>query len=240
MKLLTVLGAVVVVCVVVVLNATLLLTVLLGLPSSWMAYAATTAATTTRTPASNHVLRFDLGKRMWARRVPISEDALVQIGTYDQLHARANGTAAIADIAPLVAAFAGDVYLVGGAVRDLIIGRQFIDVDLAVDGDPSKLAAEIGDAEPAETKFGTSSVQRDGYRYDLARTRRESYPNPGALPEVAPAGIDADLGRRDFTVNALALGLSGSRAGELIAADGALDDLESQRLAVLHDAQLSR
>jgi tRNA nucleotidyltransferase (CCA-adding enzyme) len=159
----------------------------------------------------------------------------VQIATYDQLHARAFGIAAIADIAPLVAAFAGDVYLVGGAVRDLIIGREFIDVDLAVDGEPSQLAAGIGNVEPAETKFGTSSVQRGGYRYDLARTRRESYPQPGALPEVAPAGIDADLRRRDFTVNALALGLSGSRAGELIVADGALDDLESQRLAVLHD-----
>jgi tRNA nucleotidyltransferase (CCA-adding enzyme) len=135
----------------------------------------------------------------------------------------------------LLAAFTSDVYLVGGAVRDLMLGRPLLDVDLAVDGDPSRLAAEIGTPDSVETRFGTVSVLRDGYRYDLARTRSESYPHPGALPEVESAGIEADLMRRDFTVNALALGLAGSRTGELIAADGALDDLNARRLAVLHD-----
>jgi tRNA nucleotidyltransferase (CCA-adding enzyme) len=136
---------------------------------------------------------------------------------------------------PLLAGFTGDVYLVGGAVRDLMLGRPFLDVDLAVDGDPSRLAAEIGTPDSIETRFGTVSVLRDGYRYDLARTRSESYPHPGALPEVEAAGIEVDLTRRDFTVNALALGLAGSRIGELIAADGAVDDLRSRQLAVLHD-----
>ena len=81
-----------------------------------------------------------------------------------------------------------DVYLVGGTVRDLILGREFLDVDLAVDGDGLALANKIGTPSGTETRFGTLSVTSDGYRYDLARTRSERYPHPGALPEVAPAG----------------------------------------------------
>jgi tRNA nucleotidyltransferase (CCA-adding enzyme) len=135
----------------------------------------------------------------------------------------------------LIAASDADVYLVGGAVRDLILGRPFVDVDLAVEGEAPKLAAELGSPDGGETRFGTASVERRGYRYDLARTRSERYPQPGALPEVEPAGIDADLARRDFTANAVALGLSGPRTGELLATAGALDDLRAQQLAVLHD-----
>jgi tRNA nucleotidyltransferase (CCA-adding enzyme) len=146
---------------------------------------------------------------------------------------------ALPQVASIVAATTDlgyDVYLVGGTVRDLILERQFLDVDLAVDGDALAVAATIGTPSATETRFGTVSVTSDGYRYDLARTRGERYPQPGALPEVAPAGIDADLERRDFTVNALAVGLNGSRAGELIAVPSALHDLEAHQLAVLHDS----
>jgi tRNA nucleotidyltransferase (CCA-adding enzyme) len=164
---------------------------------------------------------------------------LVEIDKHEQLRARAGEAAPIAEIARFVSTSAADVYLVGGAVRDLILGRPFADVDLGVDGDPAQLAAEIGTPSAAETRFGTFSVERNGYRYDLARTRSERYPQPGALPEVEPAGIDADLARRDFTVNAIALALSGPRSGELLAAPGALDDLTHGRLAVLHDQSFS-
>jgi tRNA nucleotidyltransferase (CCA-adding enzyme) len=129
----------------------------------------------------------------------------------------------------------GGVYLVGGTLRDLILGRQFLDVDLAVDGDALGLACAIGVPEGTESRFGTLRVTRDGMRYDLARTRAESYAEPGALPDVEPARIDDDLSRRDFTANALALGLTGPQAGELIAVDNALEDLAARRLAVLHD-----
>ena len=129
----------------------------------------------------------------------------------------------------------GGVYLVGGTLRDVILGREFLDVDLAVDGDALNLACAIGVPEGTESRFGTLRVVRDGVRYDLARTRAERYAHPGALPDVEPARIDDDLTRRDFTVNAIALGLSGPRAGELIAVDGALEDLTARRLAVLHD-----
>jgi tRNA nucleotidyltransferase (CCA-adding enzyme) len=160
---------------------------------------------------------------------------LVQIDSPDKLFTRALAEPAIAQIATFLHAFPSPVYLVGGAIRDLILGRELLDVDLAVDGDPVRLGAAFGRDGDPETRFGTLTVQREGNRYDLARTRTELYRQPGALPEVEPAGIDADLARRDFTVNALALALNGERAGELFAAPAALEDLAAGRLAVLHD-----
>ena len=67
-------------------------------------------------------------------------------------------------------------------------------------------------------RFGTSTVTLDGFTYDIARTRRETYAHPGALPDVEPAPLAEDLNRRDFTVNAIALALAGDRAGELTSA----------------------
>jgi tRNA nucleotidyltransferase (CCA-adding enzyme) len=159
----------------------------------------------------------------------------VQIDPADELLERAMARSPIAAILDEARELQSDVYLVGGTVRDLILGRDFVDVDLTVDGDSLELATAIGESEGTESRFGTLRVERDGHRYDLARARSERYPHPGALPEVRAAGIDADLTRRDFTVNALALGLTGSRVGQLLAADAALGDLEKRQLAVLHD-----
>ncbi len=75
----------------------------------------------------------------------------------------------------------------------------------------------------------------DGFVYDIARARTEVYPAPGVLPEVRPATVSEDLVRRDFTVNALAIALGGERAGELVAAPGALKDLKARQLRVLHE-----
>ena len=131
-----------------------------------------------------------------------------------------------------------DVYVVGGAIRDLLLGGAPLDLDLVVVGDVSVLAARLGDpggGERAHDRFGTATVQgAGGVRYDLAQARRESYARPGALPDVEPAGIRDDLARRDFTVNALALGVSGADAGRLVAAPDALEDLAAGRLRVLH------
>src|SRR6202021_3992661 len=86
-------------------------------------------------------------------------------------------------------------------------------------------------------RFGTATVQGPGgVRYDLASTRAERYPRPGALPVVTPASIREDLARGDFTVNALALGLSGPDAGRLLAVPDGIDDLQRGRLRVLHPA----
>jgi tRNA nucleotidyltransferase (CCA-adding enzyme) len=127
------------------------------------------------------------------------------------------------------------VYLVGGAVRDLLMGGAPPDLDLVVEGDVVQVAKRIGGSVVVHDRFGTSTVQVDGHTYDLARARRERYDHPGALPEVEPAPLSEDLRRRDFTVNAIAVALSGPEAGTITAAPGAIEDLEAVRLRVLHE-----
>jgi tRNA nucleotidyltransferase (CCA-adding enzyme) len=125
------------------------------------------------------------------------------------------------------------VYLVGGAVRDLLLGRPRADVDLVVEGDAAALAARLGGAEKEHERFGTVKVEVGGHELDLATARTERYPRPGALPEVAPAAsIEADLARRDFTVNAMAIPLQGE--SRLIDPHGGREDLDRGLLRVLH------
>ncbi|MFI5038613.1 MAG: CCA tRNA nucleotidyltransferase [Solirubrobacterales bacterium] len=128
------------------------------------------------------------------------------------------------------------VYLVGGAVRDLLLGGRPLDLDLVVEGDPAPVAAALGGDVRTHDRFGTSTVSIDGVTYDLARSRRETYAQPGALPDVSPAPLSEDLLRRDFTVNALAIALTGDLAGTLEAAPLGLEDLRRRSLRVLHDA----
>jgi tRNA nucleotidyltransferase (CCA-adding enzyme) len=127
------------------------------------------------------------------------------------------------------------VYLVGGAVRDLLLGGEPPDLDLVVEADAHAAAARLGGRVMSHDRFGTSTVRLGGHTYDFARARTESYARPGALPDVAPAGLEADLERRDFTVNALAIALGDPHPGELSAVSGALADLDAGLLRVLHD-----
>ena len=137
---------------------------------------------------------------------------------------------------PAVAALEGEdaVYVVGGAVRDLLLGREPHELDFVVEGDAIAVARRVGGRVVAHERFGTATVSLpDGTTFDLTSARRERYPRPGALPEVeAGASLREDLERRDFTVNAIALHLAD---GELIWLPGAREDLEARRLRVLHD-----
>src|ERR1700755_1797737 len=113
------------------------------------------------------------------------------------------------ELAEVAAAAPDPVYLVGGAVRDLLLGRGRADIDLVVEGDPAALAAAL-DAEVVEShsRFGTLKVLFGEEELDLAAARRERYRRPGALPEVElGAPIRVDLARRDFTVNAMGVPL---------------------------------
>jgi tRNA nucleotidyltransferase (CCA-adding enzyme) len=136
------------------------------------------------------------------------------------------------------------VHLVGGAVRDHLLGRVPRELDVAVQGDALELAGELaerlGGGLVSHERFGTATVDSAAGRIDLAATRAEHYTEPGALPEVE-LGVDLarDLTRRDFTVNALAVTISGGGRGALHAPDGALEDLENARLRALHDASFS-
>ena len=120
-------------------------------------------------------------------------------------------------------------------MRDLLLGGTPFDLDLVVEGDAAALATSLGGDARIHDRFGTSTVTLDGFTYDIARTRRETYAQPGALPDVEPASLAEDLKRRDFTVNAIALALAGDAAGELSAVPAALEDLDARRLRVLHD-----
>jgi tRNA nucleotidyltransferase (CCA-adding enzyme) len=133
------------------------------------------------------------------------------------------------------AAAEAPVYLVGGAVRDLLLGRGGADVDLVVEGDATDLAGRLGAAPTEHERFSTAKVELAGREVDIAMARRESYPRPGALPVVEPAdSIGEDLGRRDFTINAMALPLRAPT--ELIDPYGGKADLAAGLLRVLHPA----
>jgi len=130
-------------------------------------------------------------------------------------------------------------YAVGGPVRDLLRGDPSRDADIAIEGDAVAVARRLADVLGSgrvvvHRTFGTAVVHAGGVRVDLAATRSERYPQPAALPVVSPAGIDEDLARRDFTVNALAAGLSGPRAGELLDPFDGRADLAAATIRVLH------
>jgi tRNA nucleotidyltransferase (CCA-adding enzyme) len=122
--------------------------------------------------------------------------------------------------------------VVGGFVRDSLIGRVPREIDLVVEGDTAELAAALGGTLTSYEPFLAARVSRDGWSIDITQARSERYPQPGALPIVEPASLEDDLARRDFTVNAIAVTLDG---GDLLAVDGALEDLAARRLRVLHD-----
>jgi tRNA nucleotidyltransferase (CCA-adding enzyme) len=126
------------------------------------------------------------------------------------------------------------VYLVGGAVRDLLLGRPRADVDLVVEGDAAALAERLGGASVEHERFGTVKVEVEGHEVDVASARSETYPEPGVLPVVAPAeSVEQDLARRDFSVNAIAIPLQGEP--RLIDPHGGKADLDDGLLRVLHD-----
>ena len=148
----------------------------------------------------------------------------------DRLPERLEALPGIAELR--AAAGAESVFLVGGAVRDLLLGRQRADVDVAVVGDPLPIARRLGGEARVHERFGTATVRVNGIHIDLARTRAESYPAPGALPSVRDAPLHEDLARRDFSVNAMAVPLGGTP--ELVDPHGGLPDLSAHLLRVLH------
>jgi tRNA nucleotidyltransferase (CCA-adding enzyme) len=128
------------------------------------------------------------------------------------------------------------VYLVGGPVRDLLLGAPVKDLDFAVEGDAPALAQavalETGGVAKVHRRFGTATVWLRGDQVDFATARREEYPQPGALPKVTPCSMHEDLARRDFSVNAMALPLSGAET--LLDPMGGRADLASGVIRTLH------
>ncbi len=132
------------------------------------------------------------------------------------------------------------VYLVGGTVRDILLGEPNFDVDVAVEGDAIELARSLADALEgrvrAHRKFGTAVVlYSEDERVDVVTARTEFYDAPAALPSVEHATIREDLFRRDFTINAMAVSLKGEDFGQLVDPFGGRRDLEARTIRILHN-----
>jgi tRNA nucleotidyltransferase (CCA-adding enzyme) len=130
------------------------------------------------------------------------------------------------------------VYLMGGPVRDAVLGLPVAnDLDFVLVGDAPALAAELatelGGELTVHSRFGTATVLVEGDRVDLVTARKEVYPSPGSLPEVSASTLSDDLARRDFSINAMALPLSGD-SPEVIDPHGGLEDVANKSVAILH------
>ena len=135
------------------------------------------------------------------------------------------------------------IYLVGGVVRDLILGMEIFDVDITVEGDAVEFCRHLEkkcncSIKQIQQDLRTAKVVFDsGIEIDFASTRKESYPKSGHMPVIEETGcalID-DVKRRDFTVNALVMSLNKADFGDVTDYVGGLEDIEQKQLKVLHD-----
>ncbi|WP_017726914.1 CCA tRNA nucleotidyltransferase [Halalkalibacterium ligniniphilum] len=132
-----------------------------------------------------------------------------------------------------------NVFLVGGIVRDLLLGRPNEDIDVVVEGDGTAFAKELqmlfGGKVTFHPSFGTATwITAKGQKIDLVSARTESYKAPAALPTVEKSNLRADLARRDFTINTMAIQLNPSSFGQLIDYFHGKADLEKKQIRVLH------
>ena len=129
------------------------------------------------------------------------------------------------------------LYLVGGAIRDALLGYPITDLDFAVAGDARDLASDLANEMGAEVvthnRFHTATLVLNDVRVDLASARTEKYPHPGELPIVELGPMLEDLQRRDFTINALALPLWEDNPSVMDICNG-LDDLATGTIKLLH------
>ena len=150
----------------------------------------------------------------------------------------------LSNIADQAATLGMPCYLVGGFVRDLLLGKSVNDLDIVVEGDAIELGVALvkkhnGKLTP-HTKFRTaiwhlpSSFLLPPSSLDLITARSETYKKPGSLPTIKPSTINADLHRRDFTINAMAVRLDGDHFGELLDPLGGYNDLKQKLIRVLH------
>ena len=135
------------------------------------------------------------------------------------------------------------VYLVGGVVRDLLLGYPNFDLDLVVEGDAVKLAQQVAETSQAKLlahhRFGTAKLRYENFSLDLATARKETYARPGALPTVTPGTLKDDLIRRDFSINAMAVSLASNNYGELVDPHQGKSDLKQCLIRILHPGSFS-
>ncbi len=133
-----------------------------------------------------------------------------------------------------------NLYLAGGAVRDIISGSSIRDLDFTVEGNPSKLLRDLEKAgaqlQGEDNHLHVLLIELPGQvRAELAMARAEKYGKPGRPPEISSAAIIEDLRRRDFTVNAMGLSLNPGSRGLLLDPSNGVADIEAKQLRVLHN-----
>ncbi|MDI6786465.1 MAG: CBS domain-containing protein, partial [bacterium] len=132
-----------------------------------------------------------------------------------------------------------NAYIVGGFVRDFLLGVENYDLDIVIEGDGISFSYEVASyfnaRVKAHKKFNTAVIIfPNGFKLDVVTARVESYEYPGALPKVDKGSIKEDLKRRDFTINAMAIQLNAPYYGDLIDFFGGKRDLEKRKIRVLH------
>lgn len=134
---------------------------------------------------------------------------------------------------------AGNAHLVGGSVRDLVLGREALDPDIVVTGNGPRfaraLAEKVSGTVTSISQFGTAIIDSPQGRIDVATARSETYSVPAALPDIKPSTIEDDLQRRDFTINAMALSILPEKWGELLDPFKGFSDAARGRIRILHD-----
>ena len=131
-------------------------------------------------------------------------------------------------------------FIVGGTVRDILLGRKSLDIDIVVEGDALKLIESFEDDDRCRTsvheryKTGTI-VFETGEKIDIATARREFYEYPSAQPTVSSDSLKQDLYRRDYTINAMAVSITPLSWGELLDYFGGRRDIAAGLLRVLHN-----
>jgi tRNA nucleotidyltransferase (CCA-adding enzyme) len=149
----------------------------------------------------------------------------------------------VKDISEQAARQGQRVYLVGGIVRDMLLGYPNFDLDLVVEGDAVKLAKQVAETSQAKLlahrRFGTAKLRYEKFTLDLATARKETYARPGALPAVTQGALKDDLIRRDFSINAMAISLATNDYGELVDPYQGENDLEHRLIRILHPESFS-
>lgn len=131
------------------------------------------------------------------------------------------------------------LFVVGGRVRDLLLGRSGLDVDLVTEGSAPALAEILARKFNAgltlHPRFQAATLLLEGFTVDIATARHELYPLPGSLPEISPGSLYDDLKRRDFSINAMAVSLNEDDFGRLIDPACGRLDLEQHKIRIMHE-----
>ena len=156
----------------------------------------------------------------------------------EQLPRRVNEL--LRDVGSVAAEYNYGAYAVGGFIRDLVMRRPNLDIDIVIEGDGVVFAKDFAKRYGARVrsykKFGTAVIIfPDDFKIDVATARLEYYEYPAALPTVELSSLKLDLYRRDFTINTLAVELNPRRFGQLIDYFGAQRDFKDKAIRVLHN-----